>query len=153
MPYWRLFYHFVWSTKNREPLLTPEVESLAYRCIRADAKEMYSPLCVVGGDKDHTHVLAAFRPSVAPASFVQQVKGSSSHLVTEVLRIPFEWQQGYGVFSVSESDVDRVIQYIRNQKQHHANNTVVPEWEQEHNWNIGPSEEQYRSRNGDWDHG
>ncbi len=144
MPYWRLFYHFVWSTKNREPLLTPEVEALAYRCIRADAKEMYSPLCVVGGDKDHTHVLAAFRPAVAPASFVQQVKGSSSHLVTEVLRIPFEWQQGYGVFSVSESDVDRVIQYIRHQKQHHANNTVVPEWEQEHSWNIGPS---------DWDHG
>ncbi len=144
MPYWRLFYHFVWATKDREPLLTPEVESLAYRCIRTDAKTMYSPLCVVGGDKDHTHVLAAFRPAVAPASFVQQVKGSSSHLVTEVLKIPFEWQQGYGVFSVSEDAVERVIQYIRNQKQHHANNTIVEEWEQTHNWNIGPDEELYR---------
>ena len=150
MPYWRLFYHFVWSTKNREPLLTTEVESLAYRCIQADAKKMYAPLCVMGGDKDHTHMLAAFRPAVSPADFVQQVKGSSSHLITDVLKIPFEWQQGYGVFSVSESDLDRVIRYIRNQKQHHANNTLIGEWEQTDNWNIGPSKEQYQSPGSDW---
>ena len=153
MPYWRLFYHFVWTTKNREPLLTAEVEALVQRCIRAEAKEMYSPLCVVGGIEDHAHVLAAFRPAVSPAKFVQQLKGSSSHLVTSVLRIPFEWQEGYGVFSVSESDVESVIRYIRNQKQHHANNTLVNEWEQTHNWNIGPSEAQYRPLNDDWDPG
>jgi REP element-mobilizing transposase RayT len=153
MPYWRLFYHLVWTTKQREPLLTPQVEPLVYRCLRAEAKEMHSPLCVVGGIEDHVHVLAAFRPAVSPATFVQQLKGSSSHLVTSVLHIPFEWQEGYGVFSVSESDVEYVIRYIRNQKQHHANNTLVNEWEQVHNWNIGPSEEQYRPLNGDWDHG
>ena len=144
MPYWRLFYHFVWTTKNREPLLVSDVEPHVYRCLRADAKEMYAPLCVVGGIEDHVHVLAAFRPAMSPAGFVQQLKGSSSHLVTHVLKRPFEWQEGYGVFSVSESNVERVIEYIRNQKQHHAKNTLIEEWEQVHHWNIGPSEEQYR---------
>ena len=144
MPYWRLFYHFVWTTKNREPLLVPDVEPHVYRCLRADAKKMYAPLCVVGGIQDHVHVLAAFRPATSPSDFVQQLKGSSSHLVTHVLKRPFEWQEGYGVFSVSESNVERVIEYIRNQKQHHAKNTLIEEWEQVHHWNIGPSEEQYR---------
>ncbi len=105
---------------------------------------MYAPLCVVGGIQDHVHVLAAFRPATSPSDFVQQLKGSSSHLVTHVLKRPFEWQEGYGVFSVSESNVERVIEYIRNQKQHHAKNTLIVEWEQVHHWNIGPSEEQYR---------
>ncbi len=147
MAYWRLFYHFVWTTKNREPLLTAEVENLVYRCLHAEAKKLYAPLCVVGGIEDHAHVLAAVRPAVSPANFVQQLKGSSSHLVTSVLKIPFEWQEGYGVFSVSESNVERVIQYIRFQKQHHAQNTLIDEWEQVHNWNIGPDEEQYQALN------
>jgi len=144
MPYWRLFYHFVWTTKNRESLLTPEVESLVYRCIYSEAKKMYAPLCVVGGIEDHAHVLVAFRPAVSPANFVQQLKGSSSHLVTSVFKQPFEWQEGYGVFSVSESNVERVIEYVRNQKQHHTRNTLMEEWEQVHHWNVGPSEEHYR---------
>ena len=144
MAYWRLFYHFVWTTKNREPLLTAEVESLVYRCMGADAKKMYAPLCVIDGTLDHTHLLAAFRPAVSPAKFIQQLKGSSSHLATSVLNIPFEWQEGYGVFSVSESDVERVINYIRNQKQHHAQGTLIEAWEQVDNWNVGPDDEVYR---------
>ena len=50
----------------------------------------------------------------------------------------FEWQEGYGVFSVSEQDVPRVIAYVERQKQHHAEGTLIDEWEQTHHWNIGP---------------
>ena len=129
MTYWRLFYHFVWTTKNRDPILLAETETLVHRCLYAEAKKLFSPLCIVGGIQDHIHVLIALRPAVSPANGVKQLKGSSSHLVTQTLKSPFEWQEGYGVFSVSEKDLKSVIHYIHNQKEHHAQNTIVQEWE------------------------
>ena len=140
MAYWRLFYHFVWTTKNREPLLTADIETNVYRFLHAEAKAMYVPLFVIGGIADHVHVLAAVRPAVSPADFMKQLKGSSSRFVTVAFKRPFEWQDGYGVWSVSETAVPRVIDYITHQKEHHANQTVVDEWEETHHWNFGPDE-------------
>ncbi len=138
MAYWRLFYHFVWTTKNREPLLTPDIEPNVYRFLHAEANKMYVPLFVIGGTMDHVHVLTAVRPAVSPADFMKQLKGSSSRFVSLEFKRPFEWQEGYGVFSVSEQDVPQVIAYVERQKQHHAEDTLVEEWEQTHHWNIGP---------------
>ena len=69
---------------------------------------------------------------------MHQLKGSSSRFVTLEFKRPFEWQEGYGVFSVSEDDVPDVIRYIENQKQHHAQDTIIAAGEQTHHWNIGP---------------
>jgi putative transposase len=138
MAHWRLFYHFVFATKNREPLLTPDIEPNVHRFLHAQAKEMYAPLFVIGGVEDHVHVLSAVRPAVSPAEFMKQLKGSSSRFISLEFKRPFEWQEGYGVYSVSERDVPRVIEYIKQQKQHHAAHTVVDEWEQMHHWNVGP---------------
>ena len=140
MAYWRLFYHFVWTTKNREPLLTPDIETNVYRFLHAEANKMYVPLFVIGGTEDHAHVMAAVRPAVSPADFMHQLKGSSSRFVTVAFKRPFEWQEGYGVFSISEDAVPDVIRYIENQKQHHAQGTIIAEWEQTHHWNIGPEQ-------------
>ena len=129
MPKWRLFYHFVWTTKNREPLITPDVEMRLYGMLRREAEKFYAPLFYVNGMSDHTHVLASVRPAIAPAQFVQQLKGSSSHFMTHQLQMGFDWQDDYAVFSVSEHDVPRVIEYIKNQKQHHSANTLIPKWE------------------------
>jgi len=139
MAYWRLFYHFVWATKNREPLLMPDIEPNVYRFLHAEAKKLYAPLFVIGGIEDHLHLLAAVRPALSPAEFMHQLKGSSSRFITLEFKRPFEWQDGYGVFSVSEKDVPEVISYIKNQRQHHANGTAVEAWEQTHHWNIGPN--------------
>ena len=130
MAYWRLFYHFVWATKNREPLLTPDIEPNVYRFLHAEANKMYVPLFVIGGTMDHVHVLAAVRPAVSPADFMKQLKGSSSRFISLEFKRPFEWQKGYGVFSVSERDVPQVIAYVERQKQHHAEGTLIEEWEQ-----------------------
>ena len=138
MAYWRLFYHFVWTTKNREPLLTPDIEPNVYHFLHAEARDLYVPLFVIGGTPDHIHVLAAVRPSISPADFMKQLKGSSSRFITVAFKRPFEWQEGYGVFSVSEQAVPQVTDYIKRQKEHHALNTLVKEWEQVHHWNIGP---------------
>jgi putative transposase len=141
MAYWRLFYHFVWTTKSRELLLTPDIEPNVYRFLHAEAKKMYVPLFVIGGTTDHVHVLAAVRPAVSPSAFMKQLKGSSSRFITLEFKRPFEWQVGYGVFSVSEQDVPRIIAYIERQKQHHAESTIIDEWEQTHHWNLGPQNE------------
>jgi putative transposase len=90
---------------------------------------MQAPMCYVGGTIDHIHVLAAVRPSVSPAQFVKQLKGSSSRFITSDLNRSFGWQEGYGVFSVSERDVQRIISYIEHQKQHHAEGSSIGEWE------------------------
>ncbi len=138
MAYWRLFYHFVWATKNREPSLTPDIEPNVYRFLHAEAKKMYVPLFIIGGTADNVHVLAAVRPAVSPADFTKQLKGSTSRFISLEFKRPFEWQEGYGVFSVSESDLPRVIKYIDCQKEHHAQQTCIDEWEQVNDWNLGP---------------
>jgi putative transposase len=138
MAHWRLFYHFVWTTKNREPLLTADIESNVYRFLHAEANKLYVPLFVIGGTADHVHVLAAVRPAVSPAAFMKQLKGSSSRFVGLQFQRPFAWQEGYGVFSLSEPDVQRVIAYIQAQKQLHAEGTLIEQWEQTSDWNLGP---------------
>jgi putative transposase len=140
MAHWRLFYHLIWTTKNRESLLTVDIEQNVYRFLHAEASKMYVPFFVVGGTEDHVHVLAAVRPAISPAEFVKQLKGSSSRLIGLEFKRPFQWQQGYGVFSVSEQDVPRVAAYVRGQKKHHAEGTVMDEWEETSNWNLGPQD-------------
>ena len=140
MAHWRLFYHFIWTTKNRAPLLTADIEQNLYRFLHAEANKMYVPFFVIGGTEDHVHALAAVRPAVSPAEFVKQLKGSSSRFIGLEFKRPFQWQEGYGVFSVSEQHVPRVAAYVRGQKKHHAKATVIGEWEQSSNWNLGPEE-------------
>jgi len=130
MPYWRLFYHLIWATKGREPLITPAIEPALYRFLRARANKRFAvSLFVIGGMPDHVHILTSLSPNTALADFVQDLKGSSSYFVTEELGIPFQWQRGYGVFSISEQDVPRVVAYVRRQKTHHARGDWIPAWE------------------------
>lgn len=129
MPKWRLFYHFGWTTKYRAPLVTPDVELRLYGLLRHEAEKFFAPLFYVNGMPEHIHILAGVRPAISPAEFVQQLKGSSSHFMTHHLQLGFEWQDDYGVFSLSENDVPRLIEYIKNQKHHHANNTLIAAWE------------------------
>ncbi len=138
MAYWRLFYHFVWATKARRPLITPGIEPSLYRWLYHEANKFHCPFCYIGGLADHIHVLAALRPSIAPAAFVKQFKGSSSRFISLEYDRAFEWQVGYGVFSVSDQRLDAVKAYVLNQRAHHAGNTLVMDWEKIENWNVGP---------------
>ena len=130
MPKWRLFYHFNWATKYREHLITPEVELRLYGFLRQEAEKLLAPLVYINGMPDHVHVLVSVRPAISPADVAKQLKGSSSHFMTHKLEHGFEWQDDYCVLSVSEKDVPRVIEYIKNQKQHHAQNTLWKEFEE-----------------------
>jgi putative transposase len=141
MAYWRLFYHFVWTTQDRQPLITPDIEPNLYRWLYNEAKKMYCPFFYTGGDVEHVHVLTAVRPSISPADFMHQLKGSSSRFISLESKRPFVWQKGYGVFSVHEAGIDAVKAYVLNQKEHHARNHLIAQWEETHDWNIGPESE------------
>lgn len=139
MAYWRLYYHFVWTTKNRQPWITPQIEQPLYRWLYNEAKKLYCPFFYIGGIVEHVHIVTAVRPSVAPADFMHQLKGSSSRFISQEFRIPFYWQEGYGVFSLSDSLVDTVKAYVLRQKIHHANQQLIPAWEETQEWNVGPA--------------
>ncbi len=130
MPYFRLFYHFVWSTKDRLPLIEGATRTLIYRAIPAKVVELGGILHALGGIEDHIHLVTTLPPKVAPAAAIGQIKGSTSHLITHrstgVGAAPFAWQTEYGVLSLSERHLPLVVAYVREQAQRHGANRLNP---------------------------
>ncbi len=125
MPYWRLFYHFAWATHERLPLIQPSFEMRLFKTIAGKANRLGAIVHAVGGVEDHVHLAVSIPPSVKLSTFIGQVKGASSHFVTQVFQTDFQWQAEYGVVSLGESQLDRVIRYIGNQRAHHQEGSVI----------------------------
>jgi len=89
------------------------------------------PVRIINGMPDHVHCLFLLSPQKSIAEVVKQIKGSSSHFVNQANLIPdkFAWQTGYAAYSVSESMVQKVFQYVKNQKQHHQKQTFQQEYD------------------------
>jgi len=127
MPYWQLYYHFIWGTKNRLPLIDSTLEPELYRVIVAKAQKLEGFVHAIGGIEDHVHLGVSFPPKGSPAKFIGDVKGNSSHYVNHVIKPDFEfyWQDEYGVLSFGERNLASVVRYIHDQKQHHAEGTLI----------------------------
>ncbi len=127
-----VYLHLVWATLGREPFLTAEIERSVYRCIEKEARRLRCEVLGIGGTADHVHLCVKLPTSLAVAKLANQVKGVSSHFVHDQLLgdLPFRWQEGYGVFSVSPNQVSRVLAYIEDQKRHHAENSLHSRWEE-----------------------
>ena len=128
MPYWRLFYHFVWGTKNGDPMISPTWENSLHNVIAAKASELGALVHAVGGIENHVHLVASVPPRIALSTFVGQVKGTSSHFVNHELApdATFAWQEEYGVVSFGGKQLDMVVRYVKNQRRHHDEGTNVP---------------------------
>jgi len=127
MPYWRLFYHFAWGTKNREPLIEARWEDSLHNVIAAKATELGALVYAVGGIDDHAHLVVSVPPKIALSTFIGQVKGNSSHFVNHALDVDihFAWQAEYGVVSFGGKMLDMVVRYTKNQRQHHMDGTTI----------------------------
>ena len=127
MPYWKIYYHFVFGTKNRLSLIDATLEPELYRAIAAKTKEMGGFVHAIGGIEDHVHLAVSVPPKIAPAKFIGDVKGNSSHYVNRIIKPDFEfyWQSEYGVVSFGERNLASVVRYIHNQKQHHADGMLI----------------------------
>ena len=123
------FTHLVFSTKERVGLLAPEVRERLFPYLGGIARENgFSALCV-GGAQDHVHMLLSLPATITLARAVQLLKGGSSKWLCETYPgRPFEWQEGYGAFSVSVSMIDATKAYIENQVEHHKKKTFAEEF-------------------------
>lgn len=130
-PYGQIYLHCVWSTWDRLPLITSDVERRLYSAIIDKCRELRCIPIRIGGIQDHLHLLVRLRTTIAVAILLKEVKGSSSHLMTHEIKPSefFKWQGAYGVFSLRSDDVPIVKEYIMNQRAHHAANTVRSELE------------------------
>ena len=119
--YSQIYLHFVFTPKYRKSLIIPEIEDNLYKYITGIVKNLDQKLIRINGMPDHCHLLVRLRPSMAPSKFIQTVKANSSAWINKngFFKHKFSWQVGGGVFSVSERNVDQLIYYIENQKEHH----------------------------------
>ena len=123
--------HFVWSTADRLPLISEEIETELYRLIESEAKRLGADVLAIGGTENHVHLLVWLPPKLAPSQFMQQLKGTSSHVGRRLRgeEALFRWQHGFGVFSLSRPDIPCVKRYIANQKERHAAGALWPTME------------------------
>jgi REP element-mobilizing transposase RayT len=117
-----ILIHVIFSTKGRFPLLAETWQEELYRYIGGTIREHKSDLLASGGIEDHVHLLLRVHPLFAIADTVRHLKANSSRWINRkgFVDCRFEWQRGYGVFSVSQSRVDTVRKYIQTQREHHA---------------------------------
>ncbi|TCN61287.1 IS200/IS605 family transposase [Flavobacterium circumlabens] len=117
----KLWIHAIWATKHRQELIDFSIEKRMYDFIWQELTELGCPVRIINGMPDHVHVLFLQNPQKTISDIVKQIKGSSSHFINreDLILEKFAWQTGYAAFSVSESQVDAVYYYIKNQKQHH----------------------------------
>ena len=126
--YSNLSVHMVFSTKDRMPLLTRDVRDHVFPYIGGIVKRRGGTIIAVGGMPDHVHIVARLPANVCVADFVRVVKSNSSKKTNEhVTGMKFGWQRGYGAFSVSQSTLSAVVQYVRNQEQHHRHRSFQDE--------------------------
>jgi putative transposase len=136
MPFWRIFFHLVWGTKLREPRIDDAIERIIQQSIRATCEGQGVQIHGLGMMPDHLHLAVAVPPRIAVADLVKLLKGSSSHLVNTQARTSagfqerFYWQEEYGVLSFGERSLADVVAYVENQREHHANKTILPVFEQ-----------------------
>lgn len=128
--YTSLQYHFTFSTKNREPWISEEIESRVWAYIGGIARAHKMTALQIGGVEDHIHAVVVAPPSLSPSQMAQCLKGDSSKWIHE--EFPklrgFDWQDGYGAFTVSKSQLPDVIQYVKNQRAHHHKNSFQQEY-------------------------
>ena len=126
----RILIHLVFSTKHRERVLTPAIRSELHPYIAVTLDNIECPSLQVGGVEDHVHLFFGLSRTRTIAAVVETVKTSSSKWIkTKGSEFTaFHWQSGYGAFSVSQSDADAVVAYIRNQAEHHQKMTFQEEY-------------------------
>jgi putative transposase len=122
--------HCTFSTKERLPFIDSELESRLWPYIGGIARENRIKALAIGGTNDHLHALMSLPSTVSFAKAVQLIKGGSSKWIHEMFEKykRFEWQEGYGAFSVSASQASRTVAYINNQKEHHRKRTFQEEF-------------------------
>jgi REP-associated tyrosine transposase len=128
--YTQLYIHIVFVVKNRQNLIPKKHKDELYKYISGIIRERNSKLLAIGGVADHVHIFIGMNPSLALSDLVRDIKAVSSGFINKQhwIQDKFNWQEGYGAFSYSKSQIDRVCKYILNQEAHHRKKTFRDEY-------------------------
>jgi len=126
----RILVHLIFSTKDRVPYLVPEIRVELHPYLAVGLRDNGCPSLQVGGVEDHVHLLFGLSRTLTVAQAVETLKTSSSKWMKTkgAAYASFYWQAGYGAFSVSQSEANKVIRYIQNQEEHHQKTTFQEEY-------------------------
>ncbi|MBC8051723.1 MAG: IS200/IS605 family transposase [Sphingobacteriaceae bacterium] len=127
----KIWIHAIWATKERLPLIQLNIENEVYNYLSKQFREIGCSVRIINGMPDHIHCLFLLSPQKSIADVIKQVKGSTAHWINEndMTTEKFSWQTGYAAYSVSESQLGKVYQYIKNQKSHHQKLSFENEYE------------------------
>jgi REP element-mobilizing transposase RayT len=119
--FYQLVYHFVWTTKERLPLLTPTIEARLLPYIGSKCHEWGYTLHAVNGAENHLHLLLSLTPMMIVAEVAHNLKGASTHYINKEsgLNESLYWQDGYAVVTLRQAEIPKVTKYIERQKEHH----------------------------------
>lgn len=128
--YTQIYIQFVFAVQNRACLIHPEWEQQLYRYITGIIQNKSHKMIAINGMPDHLHMFIGFQPVDHMSELIKVVKGESAKWIKEkgLLKRKFKWQAGYGAFSYSRSQVERVYHYIMNQKEHHQTKSFLEEY-------------------------
>ena len=131
MTYWRLHYHIIWATYERQPIITPEREKIFYGVLYKKAEELGLKVHAGGNIENHVHVVLSIPPVIAVAECVRQIKGASAYAINHMDGSDslFKWQGGYGALSVGERLLETVMKYAASQKEYHRENNLIALYE------------------------
>lgn len=131
MSFVKIYIHFIWSTKNREKYLnTPDLRQKVWEHIKENAKTKGIYIDFINGYSDHCHCLISLGIDQSVKKIIQLIKGESSYWINKnnLTKYKFEWQEEYFALSVSESMLDKVREYIKNQEEHHEKKSFTDEY-------------------------
>src|SRR2546423_3679938 len=120
--------HLIFSTKQRRPLITPEIRPDLFAYLGGIVRELRATAIIINGACDHVHALVRIRPAHSIAEIARIIKTNSSKWIHEKGYREFAWQAGYGAFSVSESNIPAVTRYIAMQDEHHKKHSFQEEF-------------------------
>lgn len=133
MPFVKVYIHFVWSTKNRIPYLkTKEIRAALWQHIKDNATTKEIFIDFINGHQEHCHCLVSLGTQQTISKVMQLIKGEAANWFNKqnFIREKLEWQDEYFAVSVSESVLNNVREYIKNQEAHHASKTFQQEYEE-----------------------
>jgi putative transposase len=119
--------HYIFSTKGRANSIPPELKEKLWAYLLGIANNLRLKTLAIGGTTNHVHLLLGLPTTMTVAEAVQKLKANSSRWLREQ-GVPFQWQDGYGIFSVSPSQTATVQAYIRNQEEHHRKRSFEEEF-------------------------
>ena len=122
----QLYYHVVWTTKNRGPQLSEEVRPHLLDAIQQRCQRLGSTLHALNAVEDHVHVALEIPPSRAVSTVVGQMKGASAHEINQLRSASSHWQDGYGVVTFRQAELAKVKRYIDTQEERHRAGALSP---------------------------